>query len=195
LGNVDRVMITGSRVGRIEGYAIVSEDGMLADAARVMPDSLKFTADQEFFEHGLDNVDVVVNGRHSQERQARSHLRRRLVLTRAIPSIAAHPSNPKALLWNPAGATFEDALSALGMPDANVGVIGGPDVFALFLDRYDVFYLSRAPNVWLPGGRPVFPEVPERTPEAILTDHGLKPDTRVMLDADKDLTLVNWRRA
>jgi len=30
---------------RIEGYAIVSEDGMLADAAGVMPDSLKFEAD------------------------------------------------------------------------------------------------------------------------------------------------------
>jgi hypothetical protein len=29
---------------RIEGYAIVTEDGMLADAGRVMPDSLKFEA-------------------------------------------------------------------------------------------------------------------------------------------------------
>ena len=58
----------------IEGYAIVSEDGMLADAARVMPDSLKFKADQEFFEHGLDGVDVVVHGRHSHEQQSRSRL-------------------------------------------------------------------------------------------------------------------------
>lgn len=29
---------------RIEGYAIISEDGMLANAARIMPDSLKFEA-------------------------------------------------------------------------------------------------------------------------------------------------------
>jgi hypothetical protein len=35
---------------RIEGYAIVTEDGMLADAGRVMPDPLKFEADQNFFE-------------------------------------------------------------------------------------------------------------------------------------------------
>lgn len=35
---------------RIEGYAIISEDGMLADAAGTMPDSLKFEADQTFFE-------------------------------------------------------------------------------------------------------------------------------------------------
>jgi hypothetical protein len=43
---------------RIEGYAIVSEDGMLANAAGIMPDSLKFEADQAFFEKGLCSVDV-----------------------------------------------------------------------------------------------------------------------------------------
>lgn len=85
-------------IGRIEGYAIISEDGMLATADRVMPDSLMFEADQQFFEHGLDGVDVVVHGRHSQERQARSHLRYRLMLTRHIPGVAAHPSNPRARL-------------------------------------------------------------------------------------------------
>ena len=31
---------------RIEGYAIVSEDGMLANASGIMPDQLKFEADQ-----------------------------------------------------------------------------------------------------------------------------------------------------
>jgi len=51
------------RPRRIEGYAIVSENGMLASAAGIMPDSLKFDADQDFFEHGLDGVDVVVHGR------------------------------------------------------------------------------------------------------------------------------------
>ena len=48
------------RPRRIEGYAIVSEDGMLANAAGIMPDSLKFDADLDFFERGLDGVDVVV---------------------------------------------------------------------------------------------------------------------------------------
>ena len=69
---------------RIEGYAIVSQDGMLATAARVMPDTLLFDADQRFFEAGLDGVDVVVHGRHSQERQTRSPLRHRLILTRGV---------------------------------------------------------------------------------------------------------------
>jgi hypothetical protein len=180
--------------GRIEAYAIVSEDGMLADANRVMPPSLMFEADQRFFEDGLDAVDVIVHGRHSQERQPRSISRHRLMLTHRVRSVAAHPSNQKALLWNPAGATFEEALTALGLPEASVGVIGGPHVFALFLNRYDVFHLSRAPNVRLPGGRPVFPDVPARTPEEILTAHGLIPDPVRMLDAEKGLALVSWRR-
>jgi hypothetical protein len=181
-------------VGRIEGYAIVSEDGMLADATRTMPPSLMFEADQRFYEHGLDQVDVVVHGRFSREQQKHSSSRHRLILTRTIRAVAADPSNGKALFWNPAGAVLEDALSALGLPDAHVGVIGGPEAFALFLGRYDVFHLTRAPNVRLPGGRPVFPEVPVQTPEEVLAAHGLVPDPPVMLDPAQGLAMVSWRR-
>ena len=179
---------------RIEGYAIVSEDGMLADAAGIMPDQLKVGADKRFFERGLDGVDVVVHGRHSHERQPHSGLRRRLILTRRAPAIAADPSNEKALLWNPAGATFEQALAAIGAPAAIVGVIGGTDVFGMFLDLYDVFYLSRAANVLLPGGRPVFPGVPALAPETVMARHGLAPGERQVLDPAKEVTLLAWRR-
>ena len=141
---------------RIEGYAIVSVDGMIANAAGIMPDELKFEADQRFFEHGLDGVQAVVHGRHSHEQQSRSHLRCRLILTRQIPTVAPDPSNQKALFWNPAGASFEEALAALQAPDGSVAIIGGTDVFGMFLPRYDIFYLTRAPNVWLPGGRESF---------------------------------------
>ena len=182
------------RPRRIEGYAIVSEDGMLASAAGIMPDSLKFDADRHFFERGLDGVDVVVHGRHSHERQPRSHLRRRLIVTRQVPAIAADPSNDKALFWNPAGAPFEQALAALGTQCRSVGVIGGTDVFGLFLDRYDVFHLSRAPDVRLPGGRPVFPEVPTRSPEEVLASHGLDCGQRRVLDPVKGLAIVSWQR-
>ena len=184
-----------SRPRRIEGYAIVSEDGMLANAAGIMPDSLKFEADQHFFERGLDRVDVVVHGRHSRERQPCSNLRRRLILTRQVPAITADPSNEKALFWNPAGASFEQALALLGTPDGSVGVIGGTNVFGMFLDRYDVFHLSRAPDVRLPGGRPVFPEVPTRTPEEVLASHGLDRGQRQMLDRTKGLVIVSWQRS
>ena len=180
---------------RIEGYAIVSDDGMLANAAGIMPDALKFEADQRFFERGLDAVDVVVHGRHSHEQQPRSPLRRRLILTEDIPAIAPDPSNVKALFWNPAGASFEQALAALAAPIASVGIIGGTGVFGMFLDRYDVFYLSRAPGVRLPGGRPVFPGVPAQTPEDVMASHGLKRSERRMLDPAKGLAVVSWLHA
>jgi dihydrofolate reductase len=180
---------------RIEGYAIVSEDGMLANAEGIMPDSLKFDADQAFFERGLDNVDVVVHGRHSHERQRRSDLRRRLILTRRVSTIVADSSNRKALFWNPAGASLEQAMGVLGTPDGSIGVIGGTEVFGIFLNRYDIFYLSRAPGVRLPGGRPVFPEVPARTPEEVLARHGLDRGQRQVLDAEKALAVVAWRRS
>jgi dihydrofolate reductase len=188
-------MLPMSRPRRIEGYAIVSEDGMLANAAGIMPDSLMFEADQRFFERGLDGVDVVVHGRHSHERQRHSHLRRRLILTRQVPAITADPSNDKTLFWNPAGASFERALAELGAPDASVGVIGGTDVFGMFLDRYDFFHLSRAPDVRLPGGRPVFSEVPARTPEDVLASHGLHPSPLQVLDPATGLAVVSWQRS
>jgi dihydrofolate reductase len=179
---------------RIEGFAIVSEDGMLADATGVMPDSLKFEADQRFFENGLDAVDVVVHGRHSHEQQPHSHRRHRLILTRAVDAIAPDPANAKARLWNPAGASFEHALAALGLPQPVVAIIGGTEVFGLFLPRYDVFYLTRAPGVRLPGGRAVFPEVPAKTPEDLLESHGLAPTEPTILDPAKGLAVMAWRR-
>lgn len=179
---------------RIEGYAIVSEDGMLANAAGIIPDELKFEADQQFFEKGLDGVDLVVHGRHSHEHQRRSDLRRRLILTRKVSSIADHATNKSAVFWNPAGASLEQAMAVVGAADGSVGVIGGTNVFDLFLDRYDIFYLTRAPGVRLPGGRPIFSGVPARTPEEVMTDHGLEAGPRQMLDAAAGLTLVCWRR-
>ena len=158
---------------------------MLANAAGIMPDSLKFAADRRFFESRLDGVDVVVHGRHSHERQPHSYLRRRLILTRQVPAVAADPSNEKALFWNPAGASFEQALAVLGTPDGSVGVIGGTDVFGMFLDRYDVFHLSQAPDVRLPKG----------TPEDVLASHGLDRGQRRVLDPAKGLAVVSWQRS
>jgi dihydrofolate reductase len=185
--------MTGPR--RIEGYAIVSADGMIANAAGLMPDELKFDADQRFFAHGLAGVDAVVHGAHSHEQQPGSHLRRRLILTREVPALATDPANEKALFWNPAGASFEQAWAALGVTDGNLAVIGGTDVFGMFLPRYDIFYLSQAPRVLLPGGRPVFPQVPERSPEAVLASHGLAPGPPQVLDAASGLSVVAWQRS
>ena len=62
---------------RIEGYVIVSADGMLADARNVMPDELKFEGDKAFFTAALDRADLILHGRNSYEDQPNSPLRRR----------------------------------------------------------------------------------------------------------------------
>jgi hypothetical protein len=49
---------------RFEGFAIVSEDGMLADASGVMPSALVVEADQKFVSDSLDRIDLIVHGRN-----------------------------------------------------------------------------------------------------------------------------------
>jgi dihydrofolate reductase len=180
---------------RIDGYVIVSADGMLANADHVMPNELKFEGDKRFFSSALDRADLIVHGRHSFEDQPNSAARTRIVLTRATGSVARDPSNPRATLWNPAGAAFEAACDHAGIGSGTVAIIGGPSVFAMFLDRYDTFWLSQAPHVRLPGGEPCFPGVPARSPKAVLAAHGLIAGTAEILDAAHDVSVTPWRRA
>jgi hypothetical protein len=180
---------------RIEGYVIVSADGMLADARNVMPDELKFEGDKAFFTAALDRADLILHGRNSYEDQPNSPRRKRVILTRKVDAIAPDPDNPKATLWNPAGASFEAACNHAGVTAGTVAVIGGPGVFGMFMDRYDTFWLSLAPHVRLPGGEPCFPGVPARTPQDILAAHGLRAGDVQTLDAMHGVTVRPWRRS
>ena len=81
------------------------------------------------------------------------------------------------------------------MRAGTVAIIGGPDVFGMFMDRYDTFWLSRAPRVRLPGGEPCFPGVPEHSPQDILVAHGLKAGDALILDAAEGVSVTPWRRA
>jgi dihydrofolate reductase len=179
---------------RIEGYVIVSADGMLANADRVMPEELKFEGDKRFFAAALDRADLIVHGQHSHEDQPNSPQRKRVVLTRSIGTIAPDPSNPRATLWNPAGASFESACEQAGVSSGTVAIIGGPAVFGMFMDRYDTFWLSQAPRVRLPGGEPCFPGVPVRSPQEILGAHGMKAGDARVLDSVEAVTVTPWRR-
>jgi hypothetical protein len=69
---------------RIEGFAIVSEEGMLADAKGAMPSELVIDADQEFLSDRLDRADLLVHGRNSHEKQPSSARRHRLIASRKI---------------------------------------------------------------------------------------------------------------
>jgi len=178
----------------IEGDVIVSADGLLENADRVMPDQLKFEGDKKFFTAALDRADLIVHGRHSHEGQRNSPWRTRIILTRSIGASAPDPSNPKATFWNPAGAAFEAACEFAKVRSGTVAVIGGPDVFGMFMDRYHTFWLSQAPHVRLHGGEPCFPGVPEHSPQQILAAHGLKAGDPQILDAAHDVSVTPWRR-
>jgi hypothetical protein len=184
------------RPQRVEAYAIVSADGMLADASRHIPPALQVEADQKFFHGALAQAALVVHGRHSHEGGPKADERHRLVLTRRVPALAPEPDYPHALRWNPAGASLQEAWAAVGAPDGLLAVIGGPEAYQLFLDiGYDAFHLSRVPDFRLPGGRPVFPGIgPDLTPEDVLASHGLHPARRQLLDAAAGVTLVSWER-
>jgi dihydrofolate reductase len=174
---------------RIEAYVIASADGMIADESGVQPASLQFEADRRQFERGLDRAGVIVNGRHSAEGQPNSMNRRRLIVTRQVADLAPDPGAPNARLWNPAGASLEEACAALGVGSGTIAVIGGPQVYLLFLKLgYDCFHLSRAVKVRLPGGLPLF----GGDPETALASAGLKP--RPMRWLEHGLTLTDWVR-
>jgi dihydrofolate reductase len=180
---------------RIDGYVIVSADGMLANAAHVMPDELKFEGDKQFFTNALDRADLIVHGRRSYEDQPNSPRRKRIILTRTIDAVAPDQANPKATLWNPTGASFEAACEQAGVRAGTIAIIGGPDVFGMFMDRYHTFWLSQASRARLPGGEPCFPGVPSHSPQAILAAHGLKAGDAQILDAAHGVSVTPWRRA
>jgi len=180
----------------IEGYAIISADGMLADSNLVIPPGLVVPADQEFFHGRLKDAAVVVQGRNSHEGGEAATGRRRLVVTSRVAQLAPHPDYPNAFLWNPRGATLDEACAAVGAGPGICAIIGGGSVYSLFLEiGYDAFHLTRAPRVYLPGGRPVFESVSSgRTPEEELAARGLEPGAPQLLDTQAHVTLVTWRR-
>ncbi|MBI2738187.1 MAG: dihydrofolate reductase [Rhodospirillales bacterium] len=182
-----------SKRPRIEGYAIVSREGMIAKSDGSFPEELKIPADQEFYQESLDRASAVANGRHSAEGGPKEKSRKRIVLSRQVHRIVHDPRNANAILWNPATAPFEEAWLKLGLEDGILAVVGGTDVFGLFLTiGYDAFYLTRA-LASVPRGRPVFPGVGHDVPaEEPLKKHGLVLKSTRMLDPVSETAVQEW---
>lgn len=182
-----------ARPDRIEGLAIVSADGMIADADGIQPPSLTLEADKRFFFGACAAASVLVHGRQSGDAGPGAAPRPRIVLTRSVAGIARDDeSRRRRVLWNPAGASLDQAWDALG-ERGTLMVVGGTEVFGLFLTvGYDAFHLSVAGLARLPGGLPVFPGIPPASPEELLARRGLNPGPTEVLDASVKLTLVSW---
>src|ERR1700749_5272844 len=114
---------------RIDGYAVVSDDGMIAGSDRKMPDSIKTDADQKFYFESLQAADVLVHGRHSEEDHPKSEHRPRIILTHKVQGVERSPDRLNAILWNPASDPFESALELLSAAPQRIAIIGGTSVF------------------------------------------------------------------
>ena len=179
----------------IEGFAIVTADGMIADANGVMPDTLKYDADQQWLSAALDQVDLILQGKHSHEGHPNSASRRRFWLTHSVKSLASKADAANEWLWNPAGIELSAACRAIGLEGGAIAVLGGPSVYDLFLPRYSAFNLSRAGKIMLPGGTPVFSHAGENSKvEDVLSAAGLVAEAPRMLDADNEVTVTRWVR-
>lgn len=182
-----------SKRPRIEGFAIVSREGMIAGSDASFPEVLKIPADQKFYQDSLERASAVANGRHSAEGGPKEAARKRVILTRRVERVVPDPCNANAVLWNPATAPFDEAWQRLGAPGDILAVVGGTDVFGLFLNiGYDAFFLTRA-QASVPRGRPVFPGVgKDATPEDVLRKHGMALRGTKLLDAETNTTVEEW---
>lgn len=179
----------------IEGFAIVSCDGMLAGEDGLMPNSLKFDGDQEFLDRALDRAALLVHGRMSHEGQPNSCHRPRLLLTRSTGPFRPEPVEPNVWLWNPRSTPFRAVCAALGVESGMVAVLGGTAVYDMFLPNYAKFHLCRAGKVRLPGGVPLFSEIGEgKAPDEVLRAAGLAVADEFTRDAGEQLRHQTWTR-
>jgi dihydrofolate reductase len=156
---------------------------------------LRIEADQRFFRDALARADALAHGRNSYEGERQGQDRHRLILTRRIPALERDPQRSRAVLWNPSGASLEQAWHVLNPAGGTLVIIGGTDVYGLFLDvGYSIFHLTQLASVRLPGGRPVFPGIPARSPAQMLAARGLVAGPPQILDATAGATLTTWRR-
>ena len=177
----------------VEGYAIVTADGMIADEHGIIPDSLKYEADQRYFSDGIDRAALLVHGRNSHEGQPNSPRRRRFWLTRGVQAL--EQVSALEWRWNPAGIDVFDATRRIGLETGIIAVLGGTTVFDLFLPRYRAFHLSRAGKARQPGGTPVLSAVLEGfSVEQILAREGFVAEPTLVLDAENEVTATTWAR-
>jgi hypothetical protein len=187
------MLTLNGRSWRFHGHAIVSADDRIADASGQTPASLRHESDWARFQAALDASVLTVLGRLGHEANPNRKGRNRLVLSSGVAGIERRAG---AWWWNPAEAPLAEALAAAAPQGGIVAVPGGMRVFDLFLAQgYDEFHLTRAADVLVPDGTPLFSAVRAgRTAGTLLAASGLSPDSPEFLDAAARLAFTLWRR-
>lgn len=171
-----------------EGHAIVSVDGMIADATGAMPPALRNDADWQSFQAALDRSALVVLGRLGHSRHPNPG-RRRLVLSRSVKDLAVDPVDQRAVFWNPANIDIGTVLERLGIAAGTIAITGGTGTFDLFLPHYGRFVLAVVKDLKLPNGIPCFSA---GTPREVLAAHGLVLRSEVAIDVGVSQSV--WER-
>jgi dihydrofolate reductase len=174
----------------VEGHALVSEDGMISDAAGIMPPRLRNEADWAFFQAALDRAALIVSGRLGHERHPNPG-RRRLALTHRVAALEPDGNDPLATFWNPAGIGISEALQQLGIVTGKIAITGGTGTYDHFLPYYDVFVLSEIRGYVIPGGRPCFGG---GHPRFVLSGAGYEARLVEVIDAAAGVTQTHWMR-
>jgi hypothetical protein len=167
---------------------MISEDKIVADATGAMASKLVSEADQRFLSDRLDRASVIVHGRNSHEISRNPGA----ATTNCEPqdSVNCQGSRPAAgccgilpvFPWRRRPRSLASGMERLR-------ILGGTEIFGLFLPRYDVFHLLRVAGLRLSGGRPVFPQVPQFSVEAVLASSKLSPTAQLPLDEARGVTL------
>jgi hypothetical protein len=180
------------RRAEIHGYAIVSDDDMIADATDQVPMSLRNPQDWEQYQAAQARSALVVFARISHQNEPNTRGDRRLVVSR---SVAGLEKRDDAWWWSPAAVAWDEVAATLLPDGGEVAACGGQGVFDLFLSAYDVFHLARARGVRLPGGRKVFSACETgATAEAVLQSHGLLRSETMALDPVQGVEMHIWRK-
>ena len=188
--------MTADRVHPIEihGYAIVSDDDMIAAADGLTPVSLRNEKDWEYYQRAQARSALVVLARRSHEFEPNVRGDSRLVISQA--AVEALEKRADAVWWNPARVGWKDVAARILPFGGEVAVCGGQGAFDLFLAiGYDAFHMSRAHGVLLPGGRSVFSACEQGvSAEAVLADAGLSVSETIPLDPEHGVEMKVWRK-
>ncbi len=177
----------------IHGYAIVSDDGMIATRDGAMPAALKNEADWRYFQAGLDLADLVLLGRKSHESHPDPR-RPRLVASTSVESL---DKRSDAWWWNPSAMPLDRVLETILPGGGRVAVPGGQGVFDLLSDAcaFSYFHMARAVGVRMTNGHPIFSAIARgMTVESVLARSGMRPGPSSFIDPVAPVVLTVWQR-
>ncbi|MGH1481766.1 MAG: hypothetical protein ACRBM6_24055 [Geminicoccales bacterium] len=189
-------MMVPKPVHRFQGYAVVSADGLIADADGRMPDQLKFDADWDYFQAALDRADVTLIGRATHEVAPNVKKRRRLVFSSRVQGMW---QEDETTFWvDPTKTDPNGVITEIVGPSADVAVVGGQGVFDWVLSKpgFFSFHISLAHHVRIGSGRHIFRDAAGlEAAISLLQGHGLPLSRQVWFDQEAGLELLVYEKA